>query len=567
MASRRQFAPSLMLMCSSMLLSASVAAQSPAPAYDLIIRGGTIYDGSGKPPVVGDVAIKDDRIVAIGKVDGTAKTEVAAKGMAVAPGFINMLSWATESLIADPKSQSDIRQGVTLEVMGEGWSMGPMNATMKALETERQGDIKYPIEWTTLGDYFGWLEKRGISTNVASFVGAATVRVHELGEGDVDPTPEQLTRMQALVKQAMNEGAMGVGSSIIYAPGSYAETDELVALTSEAAKCGGMYISHMRSEGDRIEEAVDELIDISRRSGAPAEIYHLKMAGRSNWGKLDTIVKKIEDARAEGLKITTDMYTYTAGATGLDAAMPTWVQAGGLEEWIKRLKDPAIRARVAAEMKQPGSDWENLYFGAGADKMILSGFKNDALKPLTGKTLAEVAAMRGKSPEETAMDLVVEDGSRVGTVYFLMSEDNVRKQVQLPWMSFGSDAASQATEGVFLKSGAHPRTYGNFSRLLGRYVRDEKLISLEQAVYRLTTLPASNLGIKDRGALKPGYYADVVVFDPATIGDRSTFEKPHQYSVGMRDVFVNGVGVLRNGEHSGATPGRAVRGAGFNRCT
>jgi len=548
-------------------LLASVSAQAANAAYDLIIRGGTIYDGSGKAPVVGDVAIKGDRIVAVGKVEGSAKTEVAAKGMAVAPGFINMLSWATESLIADPKSQSDIRQGVTLEVMGEGWSMGPMNPTMKRLETERQGDVKYPIEWTTLGDYLGWLEKRGVSTNVASFVGAATVRVHELGEGDVDPTPEQLARMRALVRQAMNEGAMGVGSSIIYAPGSYAETDELVALTSEAAKCGGMYISHMRSEGDRIEEAVDELIDISRRSGAPAEIYHLKMAGRSNWGKLDTIVKKIEAARAEGLKITTDMYTYTAGATGLDAAMPTWVQAGGLEEWIKRLKDPAIRTRVAAEMKQPGSDWENLYFGAGADKMILSGFKNEALKPLTGKTLAEVAAMRGKSPEETAMDLVVEDGSRVGTVYFLMSEDNVRKQVQLPWMSFGSDAASQATEGVFLKSGAHPRTYGNFARLLGRYVRDEKLIPLEQAVYRLTTLPATNLGIKERGALRPGYYADVVVFDPATIGDRSTFEKPHQYSVGMRDVFVNGVGVLRNGEHSGATPGRAVRGAGWNRCS
>jgi N-acyl-D-amino-acid deacylase len=567
MALRRHLAPSLMLLCSSMLLSASVAAKAPTPAYDLIIRGGTLYDGSGNAPVAGDVAIKDDRIVAVGKVDGTAKTEVAARGMAVAPGFINMLSWATESLIADPGSQSDIRQGVTLEVMGEGWSMGPMNAKMKALETERQGDIKYPIEWTSLGDYLGWLEKRGVSTNVASFVGAATVRVHELGEGDVDPTPEQLGRMRALVKQAMNEGAMGVGSSIIYAPGSYAETDELVALTSEAAKCGGMYISHMRSEGDRIEEAVDELIDISRRSGAPAEIYHLKMAGRGNWGKLDTIVKKIEDARAEGLKITTDMYTYTAGATGLDAAMPTWVQAGGLEEWIKRLKDPAIRARVAAEMKKPGNDWENLYFGAGADKMILSGFKNDALKPLTGKTLAEVAAMRGKSPEEVAMDLVVEDGSRVGTVYFLMSEDNVRKQIQLPWMSFGSDAASQATEGVFLKSGAHPRTYGNFARLLGRYVRDEKLITLEQAVYRLTTLPATNLGIKYRGALKPGYYADVVVFDPATIGDRSTFEKPHQYSVGMRDVFVNGVGVLRNGEHSGATPGRAVRGAGWNRCS
>ncbi|MFN4358662.1 N-acyl-D-amino-acid deacylase family protein [Sphingopyxis alaskensis] len=564
MASPRRFVPSLWLLYSSMLLAAPVAAQTPA--YDVIIRGGTIYDGSGKAPIVGDVAIKGDRIVAVGTVGGDAKSEVSARGMAVAPGFINMLSWATESLIADPKSQSDIRQGVTLEVMGEGWSMGPMNAAMKAQETARQGDIKYAIEWTNLGDYLGWLEKRGISTNVASFVGAATVRVHELGEGDVDPTPDQLDRMRALVRQAMNEGAMGVGSSLIYAPGSYAETDELVALTSEAAKCGGMYISHMRSEGDRIEEAVDELIEISRRSGAPAEIYHLKMAGRSNWDKLDTIVKKIEDARGEGLRITTDMYTYTAGATGLDAAMPTWVQAGGLEQWIERLKDPAIRARVAEEMKKPGRDWENLYFGAGADKMILSGFKNDALKPLTGKTLAEVAAMRGKSPEETAMDLVIEDGSRVGTVYFLMSEDNVRRQIQLPWMSFGSDAASQATEGVFLKSGAHPRTYGNFARLLGRYVRDEELIPLEQAVYRLTTLPATNLGLPDRGALKPGYYADVVVFDPATVADRSTFEQPHRYSVGVRDVFVNGTQVLKDGEHSGATPGRAVRGRGWNRC-
>jgi len=560
----RRFVPSVLLLAGSMLLSASVGAE--APAYDLIIRGGTIYDGSGQPPVVGDVAIKDDRIVAVGKVSGTAKNEMQANGMAVAPGFINMLSWATESLIVDPKSQSDIRQGVTLEVMGEGWSMGPLSPAMKAQEIERQGDLKFPIEWTSLGDYLSYLEKRGVSTNVASFVGAATVRVHELGEGDVDPTPAQLDKMRALVRQAMNEGAMGVGSSLIYAPGSYAETDELVALTSEAAKCGGMYISHMRSEGDRLEEAVDELIEISRRSGAPAEIYHLKMAGRSNWGKLGSVVAKIEAARAAGQRITTDMYTYTAGATGLDAAMPTWVQAGGLEAWIERLKEPATRARVAAEMQQPGSDWENLYLGAGADKMILSGFKNEKLKPLTGKTLAEVAAMRGKSAEETAMDLVVEDGSRVGTVYFLMSEDNVRKQIQLPWMSFGSDGASQAAEGDFLKSGAHPRTYGNFARLLGRYVRDEKLISLEQAVYRLTTLPATNLGITERGALKPGYYADVVVFDPAKIADRSTFEDPHQYSVGVRDVFVNGVAVLRNGEHSGATPGRAVRGAGWNRC-
>ncbi|WP_077148423.1 amidohydrolase family protein [Sphingopyxis sp. KK2] len=562
MTGRQRIGRSLVLAASWIALTAA----SAEPAYDIVIRGGTIYDGSGKAPVAGDVAIRDDRIVAVGKVEGMGKTEVSASGMAVAPGFINMLSWATESLIADPRSQSDIRQGVTLEVMGEGWSMGPMNAAMKAQETERQGDIKYAITWTSLGDYLSYLEKRGIATNVASFVGAATVRIHELGEGDVDPTPEQLGRMQALVRQAMDEGALGVGSSIIYAPGSYAETDELVALTSEAAKCGGMYISHMRSEGDRLEEAVDELIEISRRSGAPAEIYHLKMAGRDNWGKYDSVVQKVEAARAAGQRITADMYTYTAGATGLDAAMPTWVQAGGLEAWIERLKDPATRARVAAEMQKPGSDWENLYLGAGADKMILSGFKSERLKPLTGKTLADVAAMRGKSPEETAMDLVVEDGSRVGTVYFLMSEDNVRKQVQLPWMSFGSDAASQSAEGVFLKSGSHPRTYGNFARLLGRYVRDEKLISLEQAVYRLTTLPATNLGLAERGALKPGYYADVVIFDPATIADHATFEKPHQYATGVRDVFVNGAQVLKGGEPTGATPGRAVRGAGFGKC-
>lgn len=550
----------------ALLLSTSGMALAAEGGHDVVIRGGTIYDGSGAPGVVGDVAIDGDRVVAVGKVAGKGRTEISAAGMAVAPGFINMLSWATESLIADPKSQSDIRQGVTLEVMGEGWSMGPLNAAMKATETERQGDIKYPIEWTSLGDYLSWLEKHGIAPNVASFVGAATVRVHELGEDDVDPTPEQLDRMRALVRQAMDEGALGVGSSLIYAPGSYAETDELVALTGEAAQCGGMYISHMRSEGDRLEEAVDELIEISRRSGAPAEIYHLKMAGRENWGKLAPVVAKVEAARAAGQRITADMYTYTAGATGLDAAMPTWVQAGGLEKWIERLKDPAIRARVAAEMQKPGNDWENLYFGAGADKMILSGFKNDALKPLTGKTLAEVAQMRGKSPEETAMDLVVEDGSRVGTVYFLMSEDNVRAQIKLPWMSFGSDAASQATEGVFLKSGAHPRTYGNFARLLGRYVRDEKLIPLEQAVHRLTTLPATNLGIKERGALKPGYFADVVIFDPAAVADRSTFEAPHQYSLGVRDVFVNGAAVLKDGEPTGATPGRAVRGAGWEKC-
>ena len=444
--------------------------------------------------------------------------------------------------------------------------MGPLNPEMKRLLVERQDDIKFAVTWTSLGDYLTFLERKGVSPNVASFVGAATVRIHELGERDIDPTPAQLARMRTLVRQAMNEGAMGVGSSLIYAPGNFAETDELVALTTESARCGGMYISHMRSEGDRILEAVDELIEIARRSGGPAEIYHLKFAGRNNWDKYPQVIARIEAARASGLRITTDMYTYTAGATGLDAAMPLWVQDGGLEKWIERLKDPAIRARVAAEMKRPGKDWENLYLGAGADKMILSGFKNEAMKQYTGKTLADMAKLWGKTPEETAMELVVRDGSRVGTVYFLMSEDNVRKQVALPWMSFGSDADSRAPEGVFLKSSTHPRAYGNFSRLLGRYVRDEKLVTLQDAVRRLTSLPAANLGIRDRGSLKVGYHADLAIFDPATITDHATFETPQRYATGMRHVLVNGVPVLRNGEHTGAKPGRFVRGPGWNRC-
>ncbi len=538
-----------------------------APAYDVIVRDGTIYDGGGGAPYVGDVAIRGDRIVRVGgDIAGAAATEIDARGLAVAPGFINMLSWATESLIQDGRGQSDIRQGVTLEVMGEGWSMGPLNPEMKRLLVERQDDIKFPVTWTSLGEYLGFLERKGVAPNVASFVGAATVRIHELGERDVDPTPEQLSRMRALVRRAMNEGAMGVGSSLIYAPGNFAETDELVALATESARCGGMYISHMRSEGDRLLEAVDELIEIARRSGGPAEIYHLKMAGRDNWNKLPQVVRRVEAARAGGLRVTADMYTYTAGATGLDAAMPLWVQEGGVERWIERLKDPAVRARVAAEMKRPGQGWENLYRGAGADKMILVGFKNETMKQHTGRTLADMAKLWGKSPEETAMDLVVRDGSRVGTVYFLMSEDNVRRQVRLPWMSFGSDAEARAPEGVFLRSSTHPRAYGNFARLLGRYVRDEKLLPLQDAVRRLTSLPAANLGLQDRGALKPGHFADLAIFDPAGIADRATFEAPQSYATGMRHVLVNGVRVLRDGEHTGATPGRFVRGAGAGRC-
>jgi N-acyl-D-amino-acid deacylase len=545
--------------------SAATAPRQAAADYSLLIRGGTIYDGSGGTPYAGDVAIKGDRIVYVGpQAPGRATRTIDATGQAVSPGFINMLSWATESLIQDGRGLSDTVQGVTLEVMGEGQSMGPWNAEMKRNELKRQGDIKYPVRWTTLGQYLQYLERKGVTPNVASFVGAATVRIHELGEGDVDPTPTQLNRMRALVRQAMKEGALGVGSSLIYAPAYYAETPELIAITEEAAKCGGMYISHMRNEGYELLEAIDELVEISRKSGAPAEIYHFKQAGRPNWGKLDAAIARVERARAEGLRITADMYTYPAGATGLDAAMPVWVQAGGIEQWIKRLKDPTIRARVIKEMKDPYAKWENLMLLAGGpDKVLLISFKNPKLKPLTGKTLAEVAKMRGKSPEETAMDLVIEDDSRVGTVYFLMSENNVRRQTGLPWMSFGSDAESQAPEGVFLKSSTHPRAYGNFARLLGKYVRDEKAATLPDAIRRLTSLPATNLGIKGRGVLKPGYYADVVVFDPAKIQDHATFAKPQQLSTGVRDVFVNGVQVLKDGKHTGAKPGRFVRGPGW----
>jgi N-acyl-D-amino-acid deacylase len=533
--------------------------------YDVIIRGGTVYDGSGGPPTPNDVAITGDTIAAIGDLGAArASTEVDAKGLAVAPGFINMLSWANESLIQDPRSQSDIRQGVTLEVMGEGESMGPVSDSMKKLLRELQGDIKYDITWTTLGEYLNFLERKGISTNVASFVGATTVRIHEVGYANRPPTSDELNRMRALVRQAMEEGALGVGSSLIYAPAFYASTEELIALSQEAGKYGGIYISHIRSEGNRLLEGVDELIRIAREANVGAEIYHLKAAGEQNWPKMDKVIATVEAARKAGLRITANMYTYPAGATGLDAAMPPWVQEGGLREWIRRLKEPAVRARVRREMTTPTQEWESLYLAAGSpEKIFLVAFKQDSLKPLTGKSLAEVARMRGKSPEDTAMDLVIEDDSRVGTVYFLMSEENIKKQIALPWVSFGSDAESLAPEGVFLKSNPHPRAYGTFARLLGRYVRDEKIIPLEEAVRRVTTLPAANLNLAKRGALRVGHYADVVVFDPKTIQDHATFAKPHQYSTGVKHVFVNGMQVLKDGEHTNATPGRVVRGPGY----
>ena len=564
----------------ALFLTASASAAqlpliTPPQAYDVVIRGGTIVDGSGGEPFVGDVGIKGDRIVAVAQqlatrpfnADNSPIFEINAKGLVVAPGFINMLSWANESLIQDGAGESDIRQGVTLEVMGEGWSMGPFNEEMVRLQTERQADIKYTIDWRTLGQYFDKMEKRGLAPNIASFVGATTVRTYRLGEGDVDPTPAQLAAMQNDVRLAMNEGAMGVGSSLIYAPAFYAETPELIALATASARCGGMYTSHMRNESDQLIEAVDELIAIARASGGPAEIYHLKQAGRGNWDKLDTAIAKVEAARAQGVRITADMYTYVAGATGLNAAMPPWVQAGGFEEWKKRLQDPAIRARVLKEMRARPVGWESLYWQAGsADKVLLLGFKNSALKPLAGKTLAEVAKMRGKSPEETAIDLVIEDDSRVGTAYFLMNEDNVARQTALPWMGFGSDEAAKAPRGVFLKLGTHPRAYGNFARLLGKYVRDEKRVTLPEAVRRLTSFPAANLGIKDRGLLRTGMMADLAIFDPATIADKATFDKPQQFAVGMRHVFVNGQQVLLYGEMTNARPGRAVRGPGWKRC-
>ena len=556
----------LIFLSISLVSCKNIAIRETAPTahFDLMVVNGMVYDGLGGEPYRANIGVRGERIVAIGTGLGTAGQLVDATGLAVAPGFINMLSWATESLIEDGRSQGDIRQGVTLEVMGEGWSMGPLNDSMKAEYVKQQGDIKFDINWTTLGEYLQFLEDKGISTNVASFVGATTVRIHELGYADRPPQADELQRMQNLVRQAMEEGALGVGSSLIYAPAFYADTEELIALNKVSAEYGGRYISHIRSEGNRLLEAVDELISIAREAGTGAEIYHLKAAGKDNWQKLDQVFEKVAAARASGLDISADMYNYTAGATGLDAAMPPWVQEGGLDEWVRRLQDPAIRERLIGEIKTPTDEWENLYLAAGsAQNLLLIGFKNPELKYLTGKTLRDVAAMRGTSAEITMMDLVVEDNSRVSTAYFIMSEENVKKKIAQPWMAFDSDAESMAPEGVFLLSSSHPRAYGNFARLLGKYVRDEQVISLPEAIRRLTSFPAKNLKIQDRGVLREGYFADITIFDPATIRDHATYAEPHQYATGVAHVIVNGVPVLLDGEHTGATPGQFVKGPGY----
>jgi N-acyl-D-amino-acid deacylase len=555
----------LALLVSIALLPLAFGVEPPAgDKFDVIIKGGTVYDGTGEKPRVIDVAIRGDRIAGLGTFSADqAKTVIDAKGLAVAPGFINMLSWSTESLIEDGRSQSEIREGVTTEIMGEGYSMGPVNDRMKERMRSQQGDIKYEIKWNTLAEYLRYLEQRGISCNVASFVGATTVREFAIGLEDKPPTPEQLEQMRQLVRQEMEAGALGIGTSLIYPPAFYAKTEELIELCKVAAKYKGKYISHMRSEGNQLLEAIDELLRISKEAGIPAEIYHIKAAGQSNWGKADAMLAKIEDARKAGLKITADMYTYTAAGTGLDACLPPWTEDGGYPALFKRLRDPATREKIAAEVRTPSDKWENLYLAAGSpEKILLSGFKSEKLKPLTGKSLAEVAKMRGKDPVETAMDLIAEDESRIDTIYFLMSEENVKKEIAKPWVSFGSDEASQAPEGNFLKSNCHPRAYGCFSRVLGKYSREEKILTLEQAIRKLSGLPATNLGLDHRGFVQKGMFADVVVFDPATVGDKATFDKPHQYSVGMKHVFVNGAQVLKDGEHTGAKPGRAVFGPG-----
>ena len=548
----------------------STFGEQPSPStpegnFDVIIRNGRIYDGTGAEPRQADVAIRGDRIVGVGPAVAGAKanTVIDAKGLAVAAGFINMLSWSTESLIQDGRSQSEIRQGVTTEIMGEGESMGPVNDRVREHLVREQTDIKYDIAWNTLAEYLQYLEKRGVSCNVASFIGATTIRENVIGFEDKQPTPEQLDEMRELVRKEMEAGALGIGTSLIYPPAFYAKTEELIELCKVAAKYQGKYISHMRSEGNQLFEALDELLRIAREANIPAELYHIKAAGNKNWPKADELLARIEHAQKEGLNVRADMYNYTAAGTGLDACLPPWTEDGGYPALFKRLRDPATREKIKAEVQVDSDKWENLYLAAGSpDKILLVGFKSEKLKPLTGKTLAEVAKMRGKDPIDTAMDLIAEDESRISTIYHVMSEENVKKELRKPWISFGSDEASQAPDPPFTKSNPHPRAYGNFARVLGKYVRDEKVLAMADAIHRLSGLPATNLGLDHRGFLKEGMFADVVVFDLATITDHATFEKPHQYATGMKHVFVNGVQVITNGEHTGAKPGRALWGPG-----
>ena len=552
---------------SILLLSLFFQSCSSDLEYDVIIRNAVIFDGTGNTPVKGDIGINKDTIAFIGDLKmNKGKKEFDAKGLAISPGFVNMLSWATVSLLADGRAMSDIKQGVTLEVMGEGNSMGPLNEAMRKEELDGQGDIKYEVYWRTLGEYLTGLEKKGVSPNIASFVGATSLRIHELGYENRKPTNGELKNMQLLVKQAMNEGAMGLSSALIYAPAFYADEEEILALCQAMAPYNGLYITHMKSEGNRLEESVQSVIKLAEKAKVKAEIYHLKAAGIDNWSKMDKVITSINKARNQGIDIAANMYNYIAGATGLDAAMPPWVQEGGFGEWAKRLKDLNIRKKVIAQMKINANDWENLYASAGSpDKLLLVDFRQDSLKKYTGKTLAEVATLRGKSPEETAIDLVIQDSSRVGTVYFLMNEENVKKQIKLPWVSFGSDAGAPASEGVFLKSSTHPRAYGNFARLLGKYVRDEKVIKLEEAVRKLAALPCERLGIAQRGYLKKGYFADLVLFDPKEIADLADFQNPHQYAVGVKNVWVNGKLVLLNGEPTEERPGRFIKGPGYQK--
>ncbi|WP_202974088.1 N-acyl-D-amino-acid deacylase family protein [Fimbriiglobus ruber] len=559
----RSLLPAMCLLAGIFSAPLPVNAREPADSFDILIRGGTIYDGSGKAPKRADLAIRDGKIAAVGDLkNSTAKTVVDAEGLAVAPGFINMLSWSTEALLVDGRGQSEIRQGVTTQIMGEGWSMGPVNAAIKKRMTAEQGDIKYVVEWTSLADYLSSLQRKGISQNVASYLGATTVREYVLGLDNKKPTAAELDQMRRVVELEMRDGALGIGTALEYAPAYYADTTELIELCKVAAKYKGKYITHMRSEGERLIEGIDEAVRISREAGIPTEIYHFKAAGKNNWKKMDAAVERVEAARRQGLPVTANMYCYTAGAAPLTACIPPWAMEGGDPALRRRLKEPESRKRVLEDIRTK-TDWPNFYHNAGSpDNILLISFKKDELKPLQGKTLAQIAAARGKDPAETLLDLLVEDESSIGTAYFITAEENIRKLVSLPWISFGSDEAAQQPEGVFLKSMPHPRAYGNFTRVLGKYVREDKLLSLEAAVRKMTSLPAENLGLDRRGRLNDGYFADVVVFDPKTIADRATYEKPHQYSVGVKHVFVNGVQVLKDGEHTGAKPGKALWGPG-----